>query len=135
MRQFKAEEISMKVRDGVLSVNARQESKSEFSTVFRQYSRHFSLPEGVIVDQLRSTLSPEGVMTITAPMVEDKETEDSKEEEEEEQEAESEGQTDVTTESPPEPAPTLPDVAPELNPEKNREKEEERINVIQVIPQ
>jgi len=133
MRQFKPEEISVKVKDGVLYINAKQESKSDFSTVFRQYLRQFSLPEGVVVEDLRSTLSPEGVLIVTAPLEDEEGIEEEgdgqheaeEEEAEEEEEEEEEQETRTTTQ-----IPLLPELPPEHLPEPEREKKEETINII-----
>ena len=135
MRQFKPEEISVKVENNILMgnhilmVDAKQESRSGFATVFRQYVRRFSLPDGVIVDQLRSSLSPEGALVITAPMEEEK---DSKEEESTGKDEEEETISSTTTQTVPSTTiqPRLPEVEGELLPESEREAKEERINII-----
>lgn len=68
VRQFKPEEISLKTKDNMLHVHAKHEEKTKNSQVYKEYSRHFSLPEGLKVDNLKSVLSPEGVLTISAPL-------------------------------------------------------------------
>lgn len=68
VRQFKPEEISLKTKDNVLHVHAKHEEKTENSHVFREYSRQFSLPEGVKVESMKSVLSPDGVLVVSAPL-------------------------------------------------------------------
>jgi len=68
VRQFKPEEIVIKTKDNTLSVHAKHEEKSENGHVYREYSRAFTLPHEVPGDNLKSVLSPDGLLTITAPL-------------------------------------------------------------------
>ena len=68
VRQFKPEEIVIKTKDNSLSVHAKHEEKSENGHVYREYHRAFTLPGEVTGESLKSVLSPEGVLCITAPL-------------------------------------------------------------------
>ena len=68
VRQFKPEEIVIKTKDNCLSVHAKHEEKSSNGHVYREYQRAFTLPTEVPGDALKSVLSPEGILTITAPL-------------------------------------------------------------------
>jgi len=68
VRQFKPEEITIKTVDQRLMVHAKHEEASDSSKVYREYQRMFTLPEGVAPESLKSTLTPEGILTLEAPL-------------------------------------------------------------------
>lgn len=68
VRQFKPEEITVRTQDNQLTVHARHEENGPNGRVFREYNRQFLLPESVHLETLSSILSPEGVLSVTAPM-------------------------------------------------------------------
>jgi HSP20 family molecular chaperone IbpA len=69
VRDFKPEEVEVKTVDkDRLVVHAKQQSDSENSLMYREYQRQFMLPEGTDLDRMRSFLSPEGVLTVEAPL-------------------------------------------------------------------
>ena len=68
VRQFKPEEITVRTQDNTLSVHARHEEKSDAGQVYREYRRQYLLPPSVNLETLASMLSPEGVLSISAPM-------------------------------------------------------------------
>jgi len=68
VRQFKPEEIQVKTENRQLCVHAKHEEKGDGTQVYREYQRFFLLPENLEPDRLSSVLSPEGVLTIEAPM-------------------------------------------------------------------
>jgi HSP20 family molecular chaperone IbpA len=70
VRQFRPEEITVKTMDNRLEVKAKHESGDERHKVYREYHRVFTLPEGVEPETLSSTFSPEGILSIEAPMPE-----------------------------------------------------------------
>lgn len=67
--QFKPEEINIKLDDNVVTVEGKHEEKSDaHGTIERQFVRKFALPKGhVNMEELKSSLSSDGVLTITAP--------------------------------------------------------------------
>ncbi len=66
---FKAEELSVKVMGDRLVVEAeREEKKEDNGTVVRQqWKKSFVLPKSVDAENVTSSLSSDGVLTITAP--------------------------------------------------------------------
>lgn len=66
--EYAPEDIVVKTIDRRLKVHAKHEEKSENRHVFREYNREFLLPEGVNPEQIRSTLSTDGILTIEAPL-------------------------------------------------------------------
>jgi len=66
-RGFQPEDISIKTEDGNrLIVTAKHEDKSEDHHHYREFKRLIKLPEGVDLEQMKSRLSPQGVLTIQA---------------------------------------------------------------------
>jgi len=65
---YKPEEIIVKTVDNRLKVTAKHEEKSETRNVFREYKREFVLPKGISPERITSSLSRDGVLTITAPL-------------------------------------------------------------------
>ncbi|KAK8770185.1 hypothetical protein V5799_013349 [Amblyomma americanum] len=65
---FSPEEITVKTVDRCISVSARHEERmDEHGFVSREFTRRYMLPEDTLPEQVSSTLSPDGVLTITAP--------------------------------------------------------------------
>lgn len=52
----------------ILQVHAKHEEKSDTKSVYREYNREFLLPKGVNPEQIRSSLSKDGVLTVDAPL-------------------------------------------------------------------
>ena len=68
---FQPEEIDITtLQSKELHIKAIHESKSEGSTVRREYKRVVNIPENVKVEELKSFLSPEGVLSVSAPLLE-----------------------------------------------------------------
>lgn len=68
VRQFKAEEIQVKVADETISVSGKHEEKQdEGNFSYQEYSRKHSLPPGVRASDVKCVLSSDGILTITAP--------------------------------------------------------------------
>jgi HSP20 family molecular chaperone IbpA len=65
---FAPEDFSLKTKDDVIVLEALHDSKEEESTS-RKYVKELKLPEGVCRDQLASSYSAEGILTISAPRV------------------------------------------------------------------
>jgi len=68
VRQFTPEEIQVKTQDRQLCVHAKHEEKGEHGQVYREYQRYFLLPDNLEPERLSSVLSPEGILSIEAPM-------------------------------------------------------------------
>lgn len=70
VQHFKPEEVSVKVVDGQVVVHGKHEEKpDEHGYISRQFVRKYVLPKGCLPDTVESTLSSDGVLTITAPRV------------------------------------------------------------------
>ncbi|XP_053678337.1 heat shock protein beta-1 isoform X4 [Anopheles nili] len=66
--QYAPEEIVVKTIDNKLYVSAKHMEKSDTKTVYREYNREFVLPKGCLPENIRSSLSKDGVLTVDAPM-------------------------------------------------------------------
>ncbi|CAH0696278.1 unnamed protein product [Spodoptera exigua] len=66
--QFDPTEITVKVTDDLLIVSAIHEEKTDDSMVYRGYNREFKLPPGIDPEQVLSSLSRDGVLTVEAPL-------------------------------------------------------------------
>lgn len=49
-------------------VHAKHEEKSENRSVYREYNREFLLPKGVNPENIKSSLSRDGVLTVETPL-------------------------------------------------------------------
>lgn len=68
MQQFAPEEITVKASNNSIVVEGKHEEKQdEHGFISRQFTRRYILPTGYDVADLVSTLSSDGVLTITAP--------------------------------------------------------------------
>ncbi|XP_015609597.1 protein lethal(2)essential for life [Cephus cinctus] len=68
VQQFKPEEINVKVVDKCVVVEAKHEEKQdEHGWISRQFVRKYMIPEQCDIDQVTSSLSSDGVLSITAP--------------------------------------------------------------------
>lgn len=65
---FAPEDFSLKTKDDVIVLEAVHESGGEESTS-RKYVKELKMPEGVARDQLASSYSADGILTISAPRV------------------------------------------------------------------
>lgn len=52
----------------LLQVHAKHEEKTESKSVYREYNREFLLPKGTNPEQIKSSLSKDGVLTVEAPL-------------------------------------------------------------------
>lgn len=69
VNHFAPEEICVKTKDGVVEITGQhQERKDEHGFVSRSFTRKYTLPSGVDGEKITSCLSPEGVLTVEAPM-------------------------------------------------------------------
>jgi len=69
VQDYSPEELSIKTEGDVLIVLAKHETKAEGggSFVSKQFEQRFSLPSGVKPEKISSSLSKDGVLTVTAP--------------------------------------------------------------------
>ena len=65
---FKPEEITVKTVDNNLIIHGKHEEKTDgHGWVSREFTRRYTLPEGVEEDKVVSALHSDGVLTIEAP--------------------------------------------------------------------
>ncbi|GBP62980.1 Protein lethal(2)essential for life [Eumeta japonica] len=68
VQHFAPEEINVKVADGhVLIQGKHEEKRDQHGYVSRQFVRRYALPPNVLPDTVRSSLSSDGVLTVSAP--------------------------------------------------------------------
>lgn len=68
VRHFKPEEVKVTVQDNNLIVSGKHEERSdEHGFISREFTRRYVLPDNVISEQLSSSLSHNGVLSIKAP--------------------------------------------------------------------
>lgn len=68
VQQFKPEEINVKVVDNFVVVEAKHEEKQDqHGWISRQFSRRYMIPGQCDIDQVSSSLSSDGILSITAP--------------------------------------------------------------------
>jgi HSP20 family molecular chaperone IbpA len=67
---FAPEDFSLKTKDDIVIVDAVHEAKNEDgSSDSRRFTREFKMPAGVVREQLASTYSGKGILTVSAPRV------------------------------------------------------------------
>jgi HSP20 family molecular chaperone IbpA len=67
---FAPEDFSLKTKDDIIIVEAVHESRNqEGATNSRKFTKEFKMPGGVVTDQLASTYSGTGILTVSAPRV------------------------------------------------------------------
>ncbi|CAG5037780.1 unnamed protein product [Parnassius apollo] len=67
VHQFKREEICVKAVPEYVIIEGKLERKSKSGQVVRQFVRKFKLPDGCSPSTMKSELSSDGILTITAP--------------------------------------------------------------------
>jgi heat shock protein beta-1 len=65
-----AENLKISVKDRVVTIDVKKEEKSEDGTcrLYQEYTRKFTLPEHVQAKDVKSVLTPEGVLKLEAPI-------------------------------------------------------------------
>lgn len=67
---FAPEDFSLKTKDDIIIVEAVHEAKQDDgSTDSRRFEKEFKMPGGVVAEQLASTYSGTGILTVSAPRV------------------------------------------------------------------
>ena len=68
VQQFKPEEIAVKIADNYIVVEGKHEERQdEHGFVQRQFQRRYLIPKDVDPDHIQSSLSSDGVLTVSAP--------------------------------------------------------------------
>ncbi|XP_026866060.2 heat shock protein beta-1 [Electrophorus electricus] len=69
VNRFAPEELTVKTKDGVVEITGQhEERKDEHGYISRSFTRKYTLPPGADVEKISSSLSPEGVLTVEAPL-------------------------------------------------------------------
>ncbi|XP_062262946.1 heat shock protein beta-1 [Platichthys flesus] len=69
VNHFSPEELVVKTKDGVVEITGKhEERKDEHGFVSRTFTRKYTLPSTADIEKVTSSLSPEGVLTIEAPL-------------------------------------------------------------------
>lgn len=72
VQHFAPEEITVKTTGDTIEIEGKHEEKQdEHGYISRQFVRKYTLPKGHDINQVQSSLSSDGVLTITAPRVGD----------------------------------------------------------------
>merc|ERR1712117_657152 len=66
-KNYNPEELDVKVEGSTIVITAKQEVQEAGGTRTRVFEQKFSLPNGMKAEKVKSSLSREGVLTITAP--------------------------------------------------------------------
>ncbi|XP_035615976.1 alpha-crystallin B chain-like [Oncorhynchus keta] len=70
VKHFNPEELMVKVTGDFVEVQGKHKEKKDGSgLVMRQFNRRYRIPEGVDSIALESAVSPEGILIISAPML------------------------------------------------------------------
>ncbi|ODN00811.1 Heat shock protein beta-1 [Orchesella cincta] len=71
---FAPEDIKVSLKERMITIYAKLEKKSEdgSSRLYQEVSRSFTLPETVNPEEVKSLFTPEGILTIEAPLPEAK---------------------------------------------------------------
>lgn len=69
VNHFSPEELVVKTKDGVVEITGKhEERKDEHGFVSRCFTRKYTLPANANMEKVTSSLSPEGVLTVEAPL-------------------------------------------------------------------
>nr|XP_027808777.1 heat shock protein beta-1 [Marmota flaviventris] len=69
VNHFAPEELTVKTKDGVVEITGKHEERQdEHGYISRCFTRKYTLPPGVDPTLVSSSLSPEGTLTVEAPM-------------------------------------------------------------------
>nr|CDJ80485.1 Heat shock protein Hsp20 domain containing protein [Haemonchus contortus] len=65
--QFRPEELNVNVEGRELTIEGKQEHKSENSAIYRSFTRKWLLPENVDLEAIRTQLDDKGHLSVEAP--------------------------------------------------------------------
>ncbi|KAG7471273.1 hypothetical protein MATL_G00122960 [Megalops atlanticus] len=69
VNHFSPEELVVKTKDGVVEITGKhEERRDEHGYISRSFTRKYTLPPGADAENVTSSLSPEGVLTVEAPL-------------------------------------------------------------------
>ncbi|XP_007518007.1 heat shock protein beta-1 [Erinaceus europaeus] len=69
VNHFAPEELTVKTKDGVVEITGKHEERQdEHGFISRCFTRKYTLPAGVDPTLVSSSLSPEGMLTVEAPL-------------------------------------------------------------------
>ncbi|XP_070839026.1 heat shock protein beta-1 [Chaetodon trifascialis] len=69
VNHFSPEELVVKTKDGVVEITGKhEERKDEHGFISRTFTRKYTLPGTANIEKVTSSLSPEGVLTVEAPL-------------------------------------------------------------------
>ncbi|XP_076867808.1 heat shock protein beta-1 [Brachyhypopomus gauderio] len=69
VNHFAPEELTVKTKDGVVEIIGKhEERRDEHGYISRSFTRKYTLPPGADMEKITSSLSPEGVLTVEAPL-------------------------------------------------------------------
>uniref|UniRef100_A0A3Q3EJL2 Heat shock protein beta-1 n=1 Tax=Labrus bergylta TaxID=56723 RepID=A0A3Q3EJL2_9LABR len=70
VNHFSPEELVVKTKDGVVEITGKhEERKDEHGFVSRCFTRKYTLPSSANIEKVTSSLSPEGFLTVEAPLM------------------------------------------------------------------
>ncbi|XP_068187021.1 heat shock protein beta-1 [Antennarius striatus] len=70
VNHFSPEELVVKTKDGVVEITGKhEERKDEHGFVSRTFTRKYTLPPTANIEKVTSSLSPEGLLTVEAPLL------------------------------------------------------------------
>ncbi|XP_072311563.1 heat shock protein beta-1-like [Eucyclogobius newberryi] len=68
VKNFSPEEITVTTKEGYMQISGKHEKKTHnYGTVSRCFTRKYKLPQGLDLQQVSASLSPEGVLFVEAP--------------------------------------------------------------------
>lgn len=67
VEKFKPEEVTVKVVDNSIVIEAKCERKTDNEYLSSEYRRRYELPDGFRADDVNSTISTDGVLTVKCP--------------------------------------------------------------------
>ncbi|MCJ8748556.1 hypothetical protein PDJAM_G00166230 [Pangasius djambal] len=69
VNHFAPEELTVKTKDGVVEIIGKhEERRDEHGFISRSFTRKYTLPPGADGEKITSSLSPEGILTVEAPL-------------------------------------------------------------------
>ncbi|XP_072272901.1 heat shock protein beta-1 [Pyxicephalus adspersus] len=69
VNHFSPEELVVKTRDGLVEITGKHEEKQdEHGFISRCFTRKYTLPPGVDIASVTSSLSPDGILTVESPL-------------------------------------------------------------------
>ncbi|XP_069828795.1 heat shock protein beta-1 [Dendropsophus ebraccatus] len=69
VNHFSPEELVVKTKDGIVEITGKHEEKQdEHGFISRCFTRKYTLPPGADISTVISSLSPDGILTVEAPL-------------------------------------------------------------------